>query len=42
MIYPTFVAIKFYFRKGWYLQFIDSSVVVRALIPAVAEPPELF
>jgi hypothetical protein len=29
-------------RKGWYLDFIDSSVVVQAPIPAVAELPELF
>ena len=29
-------------KKGWYLHFIDSSVVVQAPIPAVAELPELF
>jgi hypothetical protein len=41
-IYPTLVSNKFYFSKRWSLQFIDSSLVVQALIPAVAEPPKLF
>jgi hypothetical protein len=42
LIYPTLVSNKFYFLKGWQLWFIDSSVVVQAPIPAVAEPPKLF
>jgi hypothetical protein len=41
-IYPTLVSNKFYFLKGWKLRFIDSCMVVQALIPAVAELRELF
>jgi hypothetical protein len=39
---PTLVSKQFLFLKSWYSRLIDFSVVVITLIPAVAEPPELF
>jgi hypothetical protein len=39
---PIPVSKKVLFLKSWYSRFTDFSVVVFALIPAVAEPPELF
>jgi hypothetical protein len=39
---PILVSKQILFLKSWYSRLIYFSMVVFALIPAVAEPPKLF